>query len=161
MMIVDGTCHIGSDSLNFAATFPKAKIVAVDIDPQAIECLKINIKKANKEDVFEIVEHDFEGWMERAQLKADLYYLDPPWGDNYHSQRELPLLLGEKLVENIINRIFELNLTTKVLLKVPRNFAYPMFKKEVKAKTELCYIYKEGSHPQIAYGLIIISTPEI
>ena len=156
--IVDGTCHIGSDSLNFSATFPNAKIIAIDIDPEAVRCLRANVEKTGRTNYFELVESDFEEWMDRTQTKADMYYLDPPWGDNYHSQRELSLTLGGKPVEEIIKKIFDLELTKIVLLKVPRNFAYPSFKKATRhRKTELCYIYKEGKHPQIAYGLVIIS----
>lgn len=154
--IIDGTCHIGSDSLNFSATFPNAKIIAIDIDPEAVQCLRANVEKAGRSAYFEVVESDFEQWMERTQTRADMYYLDPPWGDNYHTQRELSLTLGGKPVEEVIKKIFELGLTKMVLLKVPRNFAYPSFKKAIGYKTELCYIYKEGRHPQIAYGLVII-----
>jgi predicted RNA methylase len=155
-IIVDGTCHIGSDSINFSNTFPSAKIIAIDIDPEAIRCLELNVQRLNKTDRFEIVTDDFETWMERTHTKADMYYLDPPWGDGYHVEEEIPLTLGGKSIEEIINRIFELDLTSKVLLKVPRNFAYPDFKKAVQKKTELSYIYKLGKHPQIAYGLVII-----
>lgn len=156
LVIVDGTSHIGCDSLNFATTFPNAKIIAVDNDPAAIACLRVNVANAGKAEAFEIVESDFKEWMENTRVEANLYYLDPPWGDNYHSLKEISLFLGDQPIEKIIKRIFELGLTKKVLLKVPRNFAYPLFKKEVGQKTELSYIYKSGKHPQIAYGLVII-----
>lgn len=156
LVIVDGTSHIGCDSLNFATIFPNAKIIAVDNDPTAIACLRINVENAKKTNAFEIVESDFETWMESARVVADLYYLDPPWGDNYHSLNEISLFLGDQPIEKIIKRMFELGLTKKVLLKVPRNFAYPSFKNKVGQKTELSYIYKNGRHPQIAYGLVII-----
>lgn len=161
LTIVDGTSHIGCDSLNFANTFPNARIVAVDNDRAALECLKINVKNAGKAENFEIVEGDFERWIEGCNVRADLYYLDPPWGDNYHSLKESSLSLGGRSIGEIVKRIFDLGLSNKVLLKVPRNFAYPQFKRDVTSgtghKTELSYIYKNGRHPQIAYGLVIIT----
>lgn len=155
-IIVDGTCHIGADSINFFRTFEKPTIYAVDKDPEAIECLLKNIENVNGGDHFRVVNEDFVTWIERENIIADLYYLDPPWDENYHIPKEIGVFLNNEPIENIIKRIFELGLTKKVLLKVPRNFSYPAFKNSLADRRTNIFYVNKGKQPQIAYGLVLI-----
>jgi hypothetical protein len=155
LIIVDGTCHIGADSINFFQTFKTATIYAIDSDPEAINCIQQNVDTVGGRDRFNIVNEDFLSWMERERVKADFYYLDPPWDENYHIPKEIGVYLNGVLIEQIINRIFELKLTAKVLVKVPRNFSCPAFKASIGKRTNIFYVYK-GKHQQIAYGLVLV-----
>ena len=159
--IVDATVHIGRDAIHFSSIFPNAKIIALDNDPDAIECLKKNID--NHADVpsnFNIIEADTTEWIEGpAAIKADFYYFDPPWGGpGYNAKKEMELFLGGKKISHVINRVFDRELTQKCILKVPRNFAYPSFKQELDGRTtELHYIRKPQKEGYVAFGLVVIS----
>lgn len=161
--IVDTTAHVGGDSILFADTFPMATITAIDCDPEAIRCLLYNINNFSDPSRFIILLTNSAEWI-RKQVEesrideADFYYLDPPWsGPRYYSKREIHLTLDNTPVVDVINNIFTLGLTTKVLLKVPRNFAYPSFKSTVRGVCKLFYIKKPQKNGSIAYGLILIT----
>src|SRR5665213_1982725 len=67
--IIDATAHIGGDAILFSEVFPNANIVAIDVDPAAIECLRKNI--ANFADIhrFEIICANSVEWI-RDQLST-------------------------------------------------------------------------------------------
>lgn len=165
--IVDATAHIGGDSILFAETFPQAKIVSIDVDPEAVVCLKRNIEKFATPTQFEVVcgscvklicDHGGKGGLD----DADFYYFDPPWGGpKYYSKKEIFLSLDGVNIETIVNTVFMLGLSEHVLLKVPRNFAYPFFKSTVKGTCKLYYIKKPQKNDAIAYGLILVSKEHI
>ena len=156
--IVDATAHIGGDSILFANTFEHSKIIAIDSDINAIECLKYNIDNFSDPTRFEIVHSNCVEWIRSRGEKSDFYYFDPPWGGpRYYSKKEISLFLDSIGMADIINMVFALGLTKKVLLKVPRNFAYPSFKATVKGMCKLFYIKKPQKNGSIAYGLVLIS----
>lgn len=163
--IVDTTAHIGGDSILFAETFTKAKIISIDVDPDAVACLKRNIDKFATPSQFEVICENSIKWIyekdtknEEKSDKADFYYFDPPWGGpRYYSKKEISLSLDGIHIETVINSVFMLGLSDHVLLKVPRNFAYPFFKSMVKGTCKLYYIKKPQKNDAIAYGLILIS----
>lgn len=158
-LIIDATAHIGGDAIHFASVYPEANIVAIDNDDRAIECLRHNIENFSIPTRFEVVHEDSSEWIRRNDRKADLYYFDPPWGGpNYSSRTEVHLFLGERPIVDIVNYILERGLARKILLKTPRNFAYPSFKTAVKGTTRLFFIRKtQQQRGTVAYGLILIS----
>lgn len=160
--IVDATAHIGGDAILFASAFPFAKIIALDKDPNAIECLKHNTQKFSDFERFDIRCMDCIEWIRDRHLdspiKADFYYFDPPWGGpKYYLKKEISLALEMIQIADVINMVFAKNLTKKVLLKVPRNFAYPSFKSSVKGTCKLYYIKKPQKNGSVAYGLVLIT----
>ena len=159
-VIVDATCHIGGDTLNFAKTYPNAVIHAIDIDANAVACLRVNILRASKSDAFgkvTVVCADCTKYIPEARIVADMYYIDPPWyGPSYAKRNEVFLFLGGENVVVLVNKILALGLTTKVLLKIPRNFAYADFESSVHGTTERFYIKKPQKKGSVAYGLILI-----
>lgn len=141
--IIDGTAHIGCDTLNFALAYPKAHITAVDIDSLSFGCLDLNIKTFFRyefqREQFTLVKDDFLNVVKtfgedesRAsiphavvspQRRVDLVYLDPPWGGpDYYKKQRLMLYLSDIPVYSIVDDIFSRNVSDKVLLKVPKNF---------------------------------------
>lgn len=159
-IIVDATSHIGGDTLNFARMYPSAKIIAMDIDPRAVTCLKTNIIRAGLECEcrIKVILADCTEYIPQANIFADLYYIDPPWsGPSYARQEEVFLFLGGRPVVDLINTILEKSLSSKIVLKVPRNFAYQDFKKNVLGDTRLFYIRKPQKKNSVAYGLVLIT----
>ena len=68
--IIDYFAGIGYFALQMARGYPKAKIIAVDKNPKAIEYLTINVKENNIENV-EIINDDCRN----VKLKADVIHL--------------------------------------------------------------------------------------
>jgi hypothetical protein len=88
--IIDATAHIGVDAANFLKVFPRARVTAVEIDPDVARILRKNAARAVRRFAqppggLEVVEGDslayLRGLAERAEAEpADLVFLDPPWG---------------------------------------------------------------------------------
>lgn len=158
--IVDCTCHIGGDALHFAEVFQTSQIIAIDIDQDAIQCLKSNVQKRAPFSQFKFIHSDCVQWIEKVKFPADLYYFDPPWGGPaYNIGQSLDLYLGDRNVTEIINFILKECLTEHILLKAPRNFSYSSFQENIKGATHLYHIKKPKKNNEIAYLLILI-TPE-
>lgn len=161
--VVDATAHIGGDSILFATSFPNAKVVAIDNDPNAVDCLRSNISRFSDPKRFEVVCASSVEWMVNHNAKhdrevADFYYFDPPWGGpKYFTKKEVSLTLDSLSISEVVNTVFFLGLSKKVLLKVPRNFAYPSFKSSVNGICKLFYIKKPQKNGSVAYGLILIT----
>lgn len=130
--LVDGTAHIGCDTLNFAIAYPKASITAIDIDAVAISHLDYNLRIFFKYPYqlsrFTLIRDDFLKIIRTTSTPSsifpvDLIYLDCPWGGpDYYKKQRLLLYLSETPLHVIVNEIFTRKLCTYVLLKVPKNF---------------------------------------
>lgn len=164
--IIDATAHIGGDSILFSEVFPDANIIAIDVDPAAIECLKRNIVNFANVLRFEVICANSVEWIRTQPAskndprKGDalFYYFDPPWGGpQYYIKKEVNLCLDGQPIADIINTVFSMGLSKKILLKVPRNFAYPAFKASVQGSCKLFYIKKPQKNGSIAYGLVLVT----
>jgi len=158
--IVDCTAHIGGDSIHFSKVFPNATIHAIDIDEEAIKCMKINVEGTNSTPGrFNIIKADSVDWIRSESAKvADFYYFDPPWGGpSYYLEKDIKLFLSGIPIATIINEVFQKGLTTKVLLKTPRNFAYPEFKHNVQGSSKLYAVRKYQQKGAVAYYLASIT----
>jgi predicted RNA methylase len=172
--IVDCTAHIGGDTIHFAKIFPNAYIYAIEIDKEAVFCLKANIEGASKTyeetldsnpksfhinvERFCIIHEDITKWIKSSfAVCADFYYFDPPWGGpSYYLEKDIKLFLSGVPISSIINYIFEQNLTAKVILKTPRNFAYSDLKINIKGTTKL-YAVRKRQRGIVAYYIVIIT----
>ena len=170
--IVDCTAHVGGDAIHFSNTFLNAKIIAMDIDFEATSILTKNVVQSGKAKNFTIITQNCLEWirlqpkletvLDYSRAGSDFYYFDPPWGGpTYYTEKDVKLFLSNVEISIIINMVFVKNLTTRVLLKVPRNFAYNQFKENVNGTTKLYNIRKQKKN-SIAYNLIdIISRPRL
>lgn len=155
--IIDATAHIGGDALNFAEFYPSASVLAIDNDPRAIDCLRINVQKLHFTNRFTIVCAESYSYITTNNPAADLFYFDPPWGGpSYLNKKEIDLYLGGHPILSLINYVLDMRLSPRVLLKVPRNFSYPKFKESVHGQSKLYYIRKPQKKGIIAYGLVYI-----
>ncbi len=154
--IVDCTAHVGGDAIHFSNTFPTAKIIAIDNDPEATAILIKNVaRRANMN--FTILTQSCLDWIDRPGVAyADFYYFDPPWGGpKYYTEKDVKLYLSGVLITDVVNMVFSKKLTPRVLLKVPRNFAYGWFTENVNGTTKLYSIRKHKKNA-VAYNLIDI-----
>ena len=160
--IIDGTAHIGCDTLNFALVYPSAAITAIDIDPVAFECLESNIKTFFRYEFqfarFTLLRDDFLRVIRAPDFKpVDLIYLDPPWGGpDYYKKQRLMLYLSEIPIFAIINEIFARNLTTYVLLKVPKNFDVVEFTSQLSFGNWIKFFSVLKINNRIAFTLLLI-----
>lgn len=126
--IVDGTAHIGVDSIFLSNFFRRAvRVVAVEIDPTVCHILKKNIESVGKKfDILPVCDsflnyklHSHPWGMELE--KTDLVYLDPPWGGpDYKKEDRVVLKLGDRLIEDVVADLLK---TVKyVIVKTPLNF---------------------------------------
>jgi FkbM family methyltransferase len=158
--IIDCCCHVGGDTLHFAELYPLCNITAIDIDPKAIECLKQNMSllEGDVSKRINIICSDVVPWIYNHGLQADLYYFDPEWGGpSYLRKEEISLYIGSVPVVEIINYILEKGLSQKILLKVPKNFAFQKFHGSVKGQMLCFHIMKPKKAGGIAYSLILIT----
>jgi hypothetical protein len=157
-LIVDATAHIGGDTITLSKIYPDAKIIAYDIDLDAIKCLRINVEKyAPQPERVEIIHGDSSDLILKISEEIDILYFDPPWGGpSYSTQHKVPLHLSGKPVDEIIKNILAKKLAKNIILKAPRNFAYSEFKNSVNANMELHLVRKPQQQGKIAYYLIHI-----
>jgi predicted RNA methylase len=157
-IIVDATCHIGGDVIHFSKLWPEVSIVAIDNDPKAIECLKINIANfCSNSQRISIFCEDSVQWLQNTTQKVDLVYFDPPWGGpSYSGEDEVSLFLSEKPIADIINSVLNKKITRKVLLKVPRNFSHSQFANQIEGQVIVYHIKKPKKKNIIAYSLILV-----
>lgn len=158
LTIVDCTSHIGGDAIHFSAVYPNAHIYAIDIDPEAIRCMKSNIDfHGSDPSKFTIINDDAVNWIFENKINANFYYFDPPWGGpTYHKQHKMKLYLSNERIETTINRIFNYRLTNIVILKIPKNFDIEDFEAKVKHNIRLEYV-KKTHKKKTAYGILIIT----
>lgn len=160
--IVDGTAHIGCDTLNFAIVYPNAQITAIDIDVTAFECLESNIKTFFPHEYqqarFSLVRDDFLKVIRTPELKpVDLVYLDPPWGGpDYYKKQRLMLYLSDVPIFTVINEIFTRQLCKYVLLKVPKNFDVIEFTSQISFRNWIKFFSVLKINNRIAFTLLLI-----
>lgn len=169
--IIDGTAHIGCDVLNFAITYPRAHITAIEIDSKATSCLKQNIKAffrfEYQQQRFTVINCDVVDFLKGNReigrsltdfsFPVDLIYLDIPWGGpDYYKKQRLMLFLSEIPVFTIVNEIFAHNLTTYVLLKVPKNFDVIEFTSQLAFSNWIKFFSVLKVNNRIAFTLLLI-----
>jgi predicted RNA methylase len=158
-VIVDATAHIGGDTIALSQIYPGVNILAIDNDIGAIECLRTNLSTFAPKANVDVIHEDCVSYLSKNNIKADLYYFDPPWGGpSYTEKARVSLFLSEQPIESIINDILSRKLTSHIVLKAPRNFAYGDFKCAVHGTTELFLVRKtQKGQGKVAYYLIHVT----
>lgn len=123
--VVDATAHVGVDTAVLAHSFPDAKIVAIEWDPDNYEKLKRNLDARGIADRVETLNMSAVDYFDGTPPGADLVYMDPPWGGrDYRRVDDLPFLGKPKNtpMHKVINDA--LKIAPIVVAKVPYNFDY-------------------------------------
>ena len=125
--ILDGTAHIGVESIVLAKTFPNSVLTSVELDSEVYNLLKQNIEEFGVP--ITAVNDDFTQFIEKTKENYDILYLDPPWGGrSYEENRRMMLYLSNIPVYQTIEKTLEESKARKVILKAPFNFDITEFK---------------------------------
>jgi SAM-dependent methyltransferase len=127
--IVDGTAHIGVDSIHMANVFPNAIVDAYEIVPETFVALRVNIATFGKEDKIRPHNMDITLWEPTEQV--DLIFVDPPWGGvDFDKVNSLDLYFQaegdapdvNKKATTLIKKWLRSGYVKHIILKTPDNF---------------------------------------
>jgi len=126
--IIDATACVGGNTMSFAKQFQT--VHAVELDSTRHYYLKYNMTLLG---LHNVVTHHADILQLLAELpKADVLFLDPPWGGpNYKSQERLELYLSGVPLCEVCERIARSGKARYVVLKVPVNFELKTFHERV------------------------------
>lgn len=144
LVITDGTSGIGGNIINFALYFKE--VHAVELDKLHYKILKNNISVYKRKNV-KIYNDSYINVYNK--IKQDIIFLDPPWtGIDYKEKTNLSLKLGKYELYEVVKMIK--NIAKLIVLKVPINFDYRTFIKNIDYN--LIKLYKIRN-----YIIIVIS----
>jgi 16S rRNA G966 N2-methylase RsmD len=151
-IIVDLCSHIGCSTINLAHIFPMSKLVGVELKKTIFKVLENNIKEFEYQNRITAVNENCIPFLKKMlanKIKPDFISMDPPWGGpGYSNIKKLMLTLnntaGRSLpIYEIINNIFERDLTSFVTFKAPNNFDMDLFKDNVNGTIKIYPIYNK------------------
>jgi hypothetical protein len=128
-LIIDGTAHIGVDSIHLSNVFPMATVHSYEIVPDTFMALSKNIEAFGKQKKIIPYPDDITLW--EPTTMVDLLYVDPPWGgEDYAKQPSINLYLQaegeapneEKNVVSLITKWIDSKRIRNIIIKVPKNF---------------------------------------
>jgi hypothetical protein len=100
--VVDACSHVGADALHFLSIWPSIEILVLgERDPQTRAILEQNVDSylqvhPREGPIHVEVTSDACEWNLTNQHEVDLYYIDPPWGEDCHNVPRVKLdLLGK------------------------------------------------------------------
>jgi predicted RNA methylase len=145
LQIIDCTAHIGCDTLLFyllssQKTNINIKVIGVEKNKKAFECLNENIKIANAINI-ELINENILNVIDKIGNKNSILYLDPPWGgrnylDENKNNTSINLFLdksdnnGDVLdIINFIDNAFQKEKCGSVIVKIPINYNITNFDK--------------------------------
>ena len=160
LKVIDGTAHIGCDTINFYKFFQQIKrpvqITAIEMDKSVMDLLRKNLIAFSipattlNLDVIEAIK----------TLPFDsptLLYLDPPWGGRgYRQTDKMNLELSGVPISNIVCYIYSRPNSENVylLIKVPKNFDIRTFNKEIIVTVSQYDLKKPNS--EVIYSLLFL-----
>lgn len=150
MVITDATANVGGNTLSFSRMFKSVN--SVEINETTCEALKMNATEYSKikknKGAINVRCGDY---LDIAnELVQDVIFFDPPWGGvDYWKHERLMLNLGDTPIYDVVNMIKKK--PKLVVVKVPSNFDYELFKNSVKSAK---YVSKEKykKHQMIFVG---------
>jgi len=117
MEIIDGTAGIGGNTINFARYF--LKVHAIEINDIHHKVLKNNLEALAIHNVNIYLDNFLN--IDNIHHKANIFFIDPPWGGkSYKHYTFFNLKVGKLPIYNIINTLFDKKFKY-VILKAPYN----------------------------------------
>jgi predicted RNA methylase len=123
--VIDLTCGVGGDAVNFAHKFKH--VYAFEIDKNTFDLLNKNIEKFGITNISTFNEDCLNVFNKGLLNSGVVVYLDPPWGKLYKSQTSLDLYLSGKPIHEILKRIQNI----PIYMKCPFNTNTSMFKEGI------------------------------
>ena len=160
--VLDGTAHIGCDSINFATRFG-SEVISIESEKNAYDCLVSNLSAFDCEDLIYPIHGDCIDIINNFGYRVDFVYFDPPWGGpSYWRKKRLMLYLNNRgtnmPIYDIINHILSEDITNTVVLKAPKNFDTVLFSNKLRGVWNSYKVMgraKKGNSPQPSFFLII------
>jgi 16S rRNA G966 N2-methylase RsmD len=121
------TANVGSFDINIVNNFKNLHITAIELDKCTYKALKYNIKEFKMTKNIKSYNTDSLTYLQNlnSDKSFDFIYIDPPWGGpEYKKEIDLKLSLSDIDIHDIIDDIFNKNITDTVFLKGPTNFKY-------------------------------------
>lgn len=126
--ILDGTAHIGANTISFAKHFKS--VIAVEIDRTNYKYLCNNIKTYNLDNV-QTIHGDFVKVI-NEKPQYDVLFLDPPWNSIYYKlEKSKDLFLSDINITDILKT--DMNFC----IKIPKNYNFTPF----YTKYKQIYVY--------------------
>jgi len=134
LVITEMTAGVGGNVLNFANHFQYVN--AIEIDKTRYTYLNQNIKLYGLTNVNTYHNDAIKLLIKQNDLVQDIIFFDPPWGGkDYKLHHNLRLSLSEIPIETICKKLFERVRTKMIVIKLPNNYDYDWFGKELHAYT--------------------------
>ena len=139
-IIIDGTAHVGGDSIALALHFPNTMIYAIENDIDAFNALHHNVTEYDLPNVNVLHDDTVSVLQQKSIHPIDVLYIDAPWGGvDYKLNDNLSLYLSDiDLSEIVFNNLGNVTL---FILKVPNNFDFDNFQKKLSMLTIKSYDY--------------------
>ena len=133
MTITDATACVGGDSISFCKHF--SKVNSIELCPDRFYFLCENLKLYNFKN-YKLYNNNSIQLVKK--LKQDIVFLDMPWGGrNYKDKKEMELYLSGLPSYQICNDFKKY--TKYIVLKVPNNFCFEKFKKNINFTNYFVY----------------------
>lgn len=187
--IIDATAHIGVDSINFLHVFKDANLISFERDKKTYDVLCSNFlnfsyitktysidKLTEQNNKVQSYNLDFVENMDYIK-NSDIVFIDAPWGGkDYRTKTKISLYLysnnqqysSKNVIKNENYNIIEIvkkilnpnNGVYSVILKVPFNYEFSNFEKQIRSyepNTKIYYknVYR-GNSNIISFVLIFI-----
>jgi enolase len=146
------TTNIGAFDINIVKNYKNLHIDAVELDKCTYEALVKNVKEFNMTDNIHPIHKDALEYIKNITKQYDFVYIDPPWsGPDYKKEEKLKLKLSNIDIHDIIDDVFDKNITNIICLKAPTNFE---FKYENKYKvTNYSFL---TPNKRVSYNVFVI-----
>jgi 16S rRNA G966 N2-methylase RsmD len=139
--ITDATGNMGGNTISFAKTFKNVN--SIEIVPEHCSMLQNNINVYN---LTNVTVHCANYLDIMNNLNQNVVFIDAPWGGrNYKKQKQVKLYLyynnNQKInIEHVVNNIKN---TELIVLKVPYNFDFISFYRNIKYHKTITYNLKK------------------
>lgn len=125
IVITDATGGVGGNTISFGKKFKKVN--TVEINKNRVYLLNINVSLHSLKNV-DIYNSNYINIFNK--LSQNIVFIDAPWGGrNYKSKNNVKLTLSNMRIEDICNELKNVKL---IVLKVPLNFDFNYFLKNIK-----------------------------
>jgi len=130
-ILTDMTAGVGGNVINFSSVFKY--INAIEIIKERREFLINNLKVYKCINVNTYEGNSVSYLLEKNILNQDIIFCDPPWGGRgYRTKKNLRLTLDKKSIEEISNKLLELNKCQMVVLKLPKNYDMDYLRENIR-----------------------------
>ena len=143
-LIIDATAHVGCDTLSLALLFKNTKFIAIEKDTETFLVLERNVSLCDLNNIT-AVHDDFVRFLQTTEMNIDVLYIDAPWGGiGYKKNTTISLFINETEMSVVLNRCC--NNCRVIILKVPLNFDFELFEKNMNNKKiqRFPYMYKHN-----------------